>query len=437
MFNRSRRRIAYWFALSMGSILIVFAGVVYYRDVQNQLEAFDQALYRTGKEIATQGLYRFYRSQWSLTRENGSLLRSNSLLLGSELVYVRWYNAKGQLVQFIGTPTARQATLRPGFETIKTISNSRTTTSKKWLRQVTLQVLRGKVAIGYVQVATTVTPLRDTLAQRRLFLSLGVPVTLGLIGLTGWFLGGVAMQPIRRSYEQLQRFTADASHELRTPLAAILSNAQVGLLVSIDDGAAMRYRLENIVGTTKSMRTLISNLLFLARHEGLLAPEVLKNTDLVGLLQPLINDYQAQAIEQSLSFNSDFPSERVNLSADSELLQQAVRNLLDNAFKYTPSGGMVHLRLFTQPRRVIIQVEDNGIGIPAADLPKIFDRFYRVDTARTRQTGGFGLGLAIAQQIVQAHGGQISAKSVEGQGTTFQIELPLNWMRSKATRSLA
>jgi signal transduction histidine kinase len=114
----------------------------------------------------------------------------------------------------------------------------------------------------------------------------------------------------------------------------------------------------------------------------------------------------------------------VSLCADSELLQQAVRNLLDNAFKYTPSGGTVHLRLFTQPRRAIIQVEDDGIGIPAADLPKIFDRFYRVDTARARQTGGFGLGLAIAQQIVEAHGGRITAKSVEGQGATFQIELP-------------
>lgn len=233
------------------------------------------------------------------------------------------------------------------------------------------------------------------------------------------------MQPIRRSYEQLQRFTADASHELRAPLAAVLSNAQVGLLSPVGAGYEQRHRLENIVELTKSMSTLIANLLFLARHEGALAPEVLKNIDLVTSLQPLVDDYTAQAPEKDLKFVTHLPEPPVRINADPELLQQAVRNLLNNAFKYTPPGGNVHLRLFAHSRRVIIQVEDNGIGIPATDLPHIFERFYRVDTVRSRQTGGFGLGLSIAQQIVQAHGGQLTASSVVGQGSTFQIELPL------------
>jgi two-component system, OmpR family, manganese sensing sensor histidine kinase len=420
MFNRSRRRIAYWFAVSMGSILMVFAGAVYYREVQDRLQAFDEALYRKSKAIASQGSY-----QLLVAAKDVPVLDSNPLLLDSELAYVRWYNAKGQLVKFFGgIPAPHRLTVVLGFQTIKTDRNSIATPSEKWLRQATLPVLQGKLLIGYLQVATPLTPIRENLIQGRLFLTVGVPVTLGLIGLTGWFLGGLAMQPIRRSYEQLQRFTADASHELRAPLAAILSNAQVGLLASVDDGAAMRYRLENIVKITKSMSALITNLLFLARHQGLLAPEASRNTELLSLLQPLINEYTAQAAEQSLSFISHLHCEPVSLSADPELLQQAVRNLLDNAFKYTPAGGTVDLRLFTQPRRAIIQVEDDGIGIPSADLPKIFDRFYRVDTARARQTGGFGLGLAIAQQIVEAHGGRITAKSEEGQGTTFQIELP-------------
>lgn len=432
MFNRSRRRIAYWFALSMGSILVAFAGVVYYREVQDQRQGFDQDLYGKGKAIAAQGRFRVYRDQWWVASKDGSTLNNNTLLLNSELVYVRWYNYKGQLVKFVGKPAPKQLKVALGFQTIKTDSNSREISPEKWLRQVTLPILQDNVSIGYLQVATELAPIRENLAQRRLFLAMGVPVTLGLIGLTGWFLGGLAMQPIRRSYEQLQRFTADASHELRSPLAAILSNAQVGLLASSDNGTPQHQRLENIVKITKSMSTLINNLLFLARHEGLLASEVLKNTNLVSLLQPLIDEYTAQAAQQSLSFISHLPSEPVNLSADPELLQQAIANLLDNAFKYTPSGGTVELRLFTQPRRAIIQVEDDGIGIPTADLPKIFDRFYRVDTARSRspsqalrQTGGFGLGLAIAQQIVEAHGGKISARSVEGQGSSFQIELPL------------
>ena len=176
---------------------------------------------------------------------------------------------------------------------------------------------------------------------------------------------------------------------------------------------------------TKSMSVLISNLLFLARHEGVLAPEVLKNIELVSLLQPLVDEYATQANAQSLSFINHLPSQPVKLCADPELLQQAVRNLLNNAFKYTPPGGTVHMQVSTQSRRVIIQVKDNGIGIPAASLPHIFERFYRVDTARSRQTGGFGLGLSIAQQIVQAHAGQLIVKSSVGQGAAFEIELPL------------
>lgn len=424
MFNRSRRNLAYWFALSMGSILILFAGVVYYREVQDQIQAFDQDLYKKSKVIAAKIQYQHHWVQRRREMEDDTFLRVNTLPLDSELVYVRWYNSRRRLMHFVGAPAPRQLTVGLGAQTIKLDSNqNQTFLQEKWLRQVTLPVVYNNSLLGYIQVAIPLTSIQEKLDRMRLFLSLGVPVTLGVIGITGWFLGGLAMQPIRRSYEQLQRFTADASHELRAPLAAVLSNAQVGLLSPVGDGSQQRHRLENIVETTKLMSTLISNLLLLARHEGTLVPEALKGIELVSLLQPLIDDYTAQADEQNLSFMVHSPEQPVSLIADPELLQQAVRNLLNNAFKYTLSGGTVYLRSFTQSRRVIIQVEDNGIGIPAADLPHIFERFYRVDTVRSRQTGGFGLGLSIAQQIVQAHGGQITATSLVGQGSTFQIEL--------------
>lgn len=424
MFSRSRRNLACWFALSMGSILILFAGIVYYREVKDQFQAFDQTLYRKSKVTAARTLYRLYQSHWRADLEDLPLMENKLLPLDGELVYARWYNSQRQLVQFSGSLPPKQLAVKPGFQTVK-IDRKTKANSQQWLRQVTLPVLQNNLLIGYFQIAAPLTPIRENLDRTRLFLSLGVPVTLGLIGLTGWVLGGLAMQPIRRSYEQLQRFTADASHELRAPLAAVLSNAQVGLLSPVGAGYEQRHRLENIVELTKSMSTLITNLLFLARHEGALAPEVLKSIDLVTSLQPLIDDYVAQAPEKDLEFVTHLPKLPVRLNADPELLQQAVRNLLNNAFKYTLSGGNVRLRLFTHLRRVVIQVEDNGIGIPATDLPYIFERFYRVDTVRSRQTGGFGLGLSIAQQIVQAHGGQLTASSVVGQGSIFQIELPL------------
>ena len=411
MFNRSRRRLAYWFTISMGSILVIFAAVVYFQQVQDQIRAFDEALYQKSKAFLAGVRER---------RPNFPLSESDPISLEDELVYVRWYSPRGQLLQSIGAaaPPRKSKKVVLGFQSLKT-------TNETWLRQLTLPLVRDNLLIGYFQVATELTPIQENLARTRLFLSLGVPVTLGLIGLVGWFLAGVAMQPIRQSYEQLQRFTADASHELRTPLAAILSNAQVGLLAPEGDRTQPRQRLEKIVEVSKSMSALISNLLFLARHEGRLTPEVLKSTDLVGLLQPLVDEYTEVADTQNLLFVNHLPSKSVSIKADRDLLQQAIRNLLNNAFKYTPSGGSVSLRLFTQSRCAIISVEDNGIGIPAADLPHIFERFYRVDTARSRASGGFGLGLAIAQQIIQAHGGRITAQSVEGQGATFRIELPL------------
>jgi heavy metal sensor kinase len=230
---------------------------------------------------------------------------------------------------------------------------------------------------------------------------------------------------IAESFRQLKQFTSDASHELRTPLAAIRSVGEVGLA---RHGTREEYRelVGSMLEEVNRLTRLVDELLMISRadsgsiHLKYAAVGVFELArETIALLEPL-----AEEKEQQLVLAGD---EDATIQADPVFLRQALINILHNAIKYSPTGATTLLRVAKDnPHSVTISVQDAGPGIAHEHLARIFDRFYRVDQGRSRDAGGFGLGLSITQWAVEAHRGSVSVSSARGQGSTFRITLPVD-----------
>lgn len=228
-------------------------------------------------------------------------------------------------------------------------------------------------------------------------------------------------------HERQADFVANASHELATPLTAIKGFAETLLDGAIEDPSLSLKFVTIIHDEAERMQRLINELLQVAKLNSQEYRQQIKlePTDLIPLLHKTQQDLSAQADEKKITVNIDVPSEPIIVMANSDWLKQILINLLDNSIKYTLPTGLITLRCYQENQEVFLTIKDSGIGIPSSDLPLIFDRFYRVDKARTRSAGGTGLGLAIVKFIVEMHGGQITVQSTVNKGTTFTITLPL------------
>ncbi len=312
-------------------------------------------------------------------------------------------------------------------------------------------------------VATPLGSLNSDLFQIKVLLILVVLSTTVLSALIGWFLAAKAMRPVdeittaahrigvaadvsgrvpvpgqrdeigrlaltfnemldrlQQAFTTQRHFLADASHELRSPLTAIRANVETLRRGAETDPAEQDETLRIVEREVDRMGRLVDDLLSLARADAGQAPERSRFA-LDSLFLEVYHQQRPLAGRVRLTLGEFEP---VEIDGDQDRLKQLLLNLIDNALRYTPAGGAVTLDLVHGAQEAIIRVRDTGPGIPAEHLPHIFERFYRIDSARARQTGGTGLGLAISREIVEAHGGRIEVESTIGAGSTFTVVLP-------------
>jgi heavy metal sensor kinase len=292
-------------------------------------------------------------------------------------------------------------------------------------------ILIGSMGLGYVLADTSLRPVEGMVDEieaitdgRSLHRRVAVPLSADELARLAGTMNRM-LSRLEESFASLHRFTADASHELKTPLMVLRVGVERAMLNPRTPTEALQA-LEEVLEEIHRMSELVENLLTLARADEGRAILVVEPCDLRELVNEASETAGILGEQQEIAIRTEVPTTAVSVPVDRSRIRQLLLNLVTNAIKYTPGGGKVSIGLVDQGEAAAIIIGDNGIGIPPADLPHIFDRFYRVDTARSRtgERPGAGLGLAITKWIAEVHGGTITVQSRQGRGTVFTVTLP-------------
>ncbi|HET6319481.1 MAG TPA: ATP-binding protein [Chloroflexota bacterium] len=408
LFAGIRWRLVAWSMLILGTILVLLGTTIYVAVARSLVDEVDRNLYSRSEQAGPQLFPPPGRGRGPQEYHEGYSggvfyvgLRGNGEVLNPQRVD---YESATWPV-----PDGRQTTI----ETI-TLDG-----------EPTRVVARGMPDGGVLYVGQSLEPEQAALRSLLLVLFGGGALGLLLSFVGAWILSGRALVPIQHAFRRQQEFVADASHELRTPLTVLRSSTDLLNQHRTETLAKNGELWDDVRGEIARMERLAADLLTLARSdrgelELMVAPLELSDlaNDVVRRTVPL-----AQAAEVQLSMQACDRSAIVE--ADPDRLQQVLLILLDNAIKHTPPGGRVDVRVERDGSCGLLRVADTGSGIAAEHLPRIFDRFYRIDGARTWSGGGTGLGLAIAKMLVDAHNGELSVSSTHGVGTTVTVRLPL------------
>lgn len=426
MFQTTRRRLALWYTTVTAVLLLVFASGFYLYVRTTLIERIDDTLNHVVEVVQRSLVIEPINShvEGGGVRVNvEASFRDNTIAVEDDHIDLEWLNPQGQVVwSTFAEPLNIPLHINVNGETVHQSPD-------QLLRQVTQRVQIGRQVLGYLRVSHPWFEVTKPIRQLILDLSIGMSLMVAIVATIGWFLSGLAMEPIRDSYQRLKQFTADASHELRNPIAVIQTNVQVALADPNPDPDIQRYHLQVVERLTRRLGRLVDDLLFLARQDSGIVQPRWTSIDFNDLLMEVIEEQDAIATEKNIDliFIAD-TEEKWILHCDRDQITRLFTNLVGNAIQYTSANGKVTLELQNLKRLNVdyfqVKVTDTGIGISEEALPHLFDRFYRVDPARTKATGGSGLGLSIAQVIVENHNGRIQIESQINQGTTVTVTLP-------------
>jgi two-component system, OmpR family, manganese sensing sensor histidine kinase len=430
MFQATRRRLALWYTTVTAVLLLLFA-IGFYAYVRITLvERIDDTLSHVVEVVERSLVIQPIDDTLRVNLE--ASFRSNAEAVEDDHIDLEWFSAEGEL-QWSTFFISPSIPLRP-----ENVDETVSVTIEQRLRQATRQIVSAGQVLGYLRVSHPWFEVTKPTRQLIRDLGLGLGLMIGIVGAIGWLLSGLAMAPIRDSYQRLRQFTADASHELRNPIAVIQTNVQVAL--EDPDPRLQQDQLRVIERLTRRLGRLVDDLLFLARQDSGMIPLQLGKVRLCELLKDVVEEQNLIATEKGLLLSLKLPEHCDEMQGDRNQLTRLFTNLISNAVQYTPAGGKIEVTLLQKTQTAQIQVKDTGIGIPAEALPQVFDRFYRVDPARSlagisKSAGGkgkaeTGLGLAIAKVIAESHQGHIQVESVPQQGTTFTVSLPCSRLDS-------
>lgn len=248
-------------------------------------------------------------------------------------------------------------------------------------------------------------------------------ISLGLLYLISVYFANRTIAPIKEMFEKQKQFITDASHELRTPLTVIKTNASLIMCNSHQSVASQLKWLEYILLQVDRMSDLVDDMLSLSRYDYLESAAVFSDYNLSKILTGTLLSFEAILYENNINLDSQIEPDIV-LNGNIESIKRLITILIDNAAKHTPAGGTIAIELGSEKNIIKLAVSNTGVSIPKEHIEKIFERFYRVDTSRSKESGGYGLGLAIAKSIAEQNQGRIYATSREGIDTTFIVELP-------------